>query len=157
MESITPAGLLFLILLIAPVIFYIWRAKKGLKIHVRRIPGVDAIDEAIGRTVELGRPMSFTTGLTGINPLLYACLGVLRYVARKAARYKSKLYVPCNDPEALVLTEATVQNAYRTEKKFSQFDPSSLRFLSEEQFAFASGYMGLIHREKVGCAFLFGQ
>jgi hypothetical protein len=56
-----------------------------------------------------------------------------------------------------VLTDATLQNAYRSENKFSQYDSSSLRFLSEEQFAYASGYMGLIHRENVGAAFLFGR
>ncbi len=157
MEHATPAALILLVLFVAPVLFYIWRAKRGAKISIRRLPGIDAVDEAIGRTVELGRPISFTSGLTGISPLLYACLGVLRYIARKAAIFNSRLFVPCSDPEALVLTEATLQNAYRTENKFSQYDPTSLRFLSEEQFAYASGYMGLIHREKVGSAFLFGR
>jgi len=130
---------------------------KGEQIFVRRIPGVDAVDDAIGRSIELGRPMSFTSGLTGISPTLYACLGVLRYIARKAAIFSSRLIVPCNDPEALVLTDATLQNAYRSEHRFSEYDPATLQFLSEDQFAFASGYMGLIHRENVGSAFLFGR
>lgn len=157
MEHATPAVILLIILLVAPVLYYIRKANKGEEIFIRRINGIDAIDETIGRTIELGRPISFTSGLTGVTPLLYACLGVLRYVARKAARLKSKIFIPCSDPEALVLTDATMQNAYRTEKKFSSYDPTCLRFLSEEQFAYASGYMGLIHREEVGGAFLFGR
>lgn len=157
MEHATPGALLFLTALIAPVLYYVRQARLGKKITIRRLPGIDAIDGAIGRAVEMGRPMSFTSGLTGIGPLLYACLGVLRHVARKAAVFNSRLYVPSSDPEALALTDATLQNAYRTEKKLSHYDPTNLRYLSDEQFAFASGYMGIVQRENVGAAFLFGR
>ena len=157
MEHANPAITILIILFVGPVLYYIWRAKQGREIHIRRIPGIDAIDEGIGRSVELGRPISFTSGLTGVGPLLYACLAVLRYIATKSAIFNSKLLVPANDPEALALTEVTVQSAYRSVNRYSNFDPTSLRFLSEDQFAFASGYMGLVHREKVGSAFLFGR
>lgn len=157
MDHATPAIALFILIFAAILILFIRQAQKGKKFFVRRIAGIDAIDETIGRAVELGRPLSFTSGLTGVTPLLYACLGVLRYVAEKAAMYTSRLFVPCSDPEALVLTDATLQNAYRAQNKFSSYDPSSLRFLSDEQFAFASGYMGLVHRENVAGAFLFGK
>ena len=157
MEHATPIALIFLVALVGPVLFYIQAAKKGRKISVRRIPGIDAIDDAIGRTVELGRPISFTSGLTGISPLLYACLGSLKYIAKRAAVYRSKFLVPCSDPQSLPLIESTVQSAYKSEKKFSQFNPNSIRFLSEDQFAYAAGYMGLTHRENVGAAFLFGH
>lgn len=157
MQHATPAAVIFILVLIIPVLLAIAWEKKGKRINVRRIAGIDAVDDAIGRTVELGRPVSFTSGLTGIQPLLYACLGVLRHVARKAAIFGSQLFVPCSDPEALVLTEATLQNAYRSVNRFSDYNPTTLRFLSEEQFAFASGYMGLISRENVGATFLFGS
>lgn len=157
MEHATPAVLLLIVLFIGPVLLCIRRARKGAEFFIRRIPGIDAIDEAIGRSVELGRPMSFTTGLTRMSALLYACLGVLRYVGRKAAIFGSRLFVPCSDPEALVLSDATLQNAYRAENKYASYNPAMLRFLSEEQFAYASGYQGLIHREKVSGAFLFGH
>ncbi|MCB0323891.1 MAG: hypothetical protein KDD69_09970 [Bdellovibrionales bacterium] len=157
MEHATPAVLILIVLLVGPVLYYIRLANQGRELFIRRIAGIDAIDDAVGRSVEMGRPMAFTSGLTGISPLLYACLGVLRYIGRKAAVYKSRLFVPCSDPEALALTDATLQNAYRTEKRFQSYNPSMIRFLSEEQFAFASGYQGLVHRERVGSAFLFGR
>jgi hypothetical protein len=157
MGHATPAILLLIVFFMAPVLFCIRRARRGAQPYIRRIAGIDAIDETIGRSVELGRPLSFTTGLTRVSPLLYACLGVLRYVARKAAIYGSRIFVPCSDPEALVLIDATMQSAYRAERKSAQYNPGSIRFLSEEQFAFASGYQGLIHRENAGGAFLFGQ
>lgn len=156
MEHATPGAIIFLFLFVGPVLYFIRRATLGAEIFVRRIPGIDAIEDAIGRAVELGRPISFSTGSAGIGPFLYACLEILRHVARRTATFGSKLFVPCIDPEALALTDATIQNAYRSERRLSKYDPSSIRFLSDEQFAYASGYMGLIHREKVGSAFLFG-
>lgn len=156
MEHANPAALLFMLACIGPVLYFIQRAKKGSSLYIRRIPGIDAIDEAIGRSVELGRPMAFTSGLISVSPVFYACLGVLRYIARKAAIFSSKLFVPCSDPEVYVLSDMTVQNAYREENKFSKYNPANVRYLSSEQFAFASGYMGLVHRENVGGAFLIG-
>jgi hypothetical protein len=157
MEHATPAALGLSLLLVVPVLLSIRRAYRGKQFYIRRVPGIDAIDEAVGRAVELGRPISFTSGLAGVGPLLFACLEILRHISRKTATFGSKLLVPCSDSEALVLTDATVQNAYRTEKKFSRYDPATVRFLSDEQFAFSSGYMGMIHREQVGSAFLFGS
>lgn len=158
MEYANPAGWFLLLVFVWPVLHYIHKAKRGKRIYVRRIAGIDAIDEAIGRTVEMGRPMVFTTGLIrGVTPLLYACLGVLRYIARQAAVFRSALFVPCADPEGMVLLDMAVQNAYRTERAFSRYNPANVRFLSDQQFAYASGYMGLVHREQIGAAFLFGE
>ena len=157
MEHASPLVLLLLIAVAGPVLHFIFRARKGQRIFVRRIAGVDAVDDAVGRAVELGRPLSFTSGLTGIGPLFYACLGVMRYVAGKSARFGSRFLVPSGDPEALVLSDATVQSAYRTERRFSSYDPTTVRYLSGDQFAFASGYMGLMQRERVAGAFLFGS
>lgn len=156
-EHATPVMLLMLVAIFAPVLYYIRHARAGGELYVRRIPGVDAVDEALGRSAELGRPISFSTGLTGVSPVLYACLGVLFYVGQKAARYKTKLFVPQCDPEAMAIVEDVVRDSYRSVSRLSQFDPQNILFLSESQFAFASGYMGMIHRENVASAFLFGQ
>lgn len=156
-EHSTPLILLMLVVMLLPVLAYIRYARHHRDMYVRRIPGVDAIDEAIGRTAELGRPLSFSTGLTSVNPTLYACLGVLYYIARRSALYRSKLLVPQNNPEVMAIVEDVLRDAYRSAGRSSLFDHQNIRFLSESQFAFASGYMGMIHREKVGSAFLFGH
>jgi len=157
MEHANPAAIVLILLFTGPVLFSVWQARQGKVVFIRKIAGIEAIQNAIGRAVEMGRPISFTSGLTGVTPRLYACLSVLSHVARQAARFNSRILVPASDPEALALTEATLQNAYRSEKRLSKYDPTCLRFLSEEQFAFASGYMGMIHRERVAAAFLFGR
>ena len=132
------------------------RVRAGYQHSIRRIPGVDAIEGAVGRCAEQGRAVSFTTALTDVGPTLVACIGVLQAVVKKVAQYKLKLFVPQYSPEAMAVVEDSVQAAYSQVGKASQFDPSSIVFLSSEQFAFASGYMGLLHREKPGAAFLFG-
>lgn len=155
-EHATVGMIVLLVLLLAPCVYFLFISKAGKELFVRRIPGVDAIDEAIGRAAEMGRPMSFSTGLTSISPVLYACLGVLFYVARRSARYKSKLLIPQNVPEVVAIVEDFMRDAYRVEGRSQYFDSTDVRFLSDEQFAFTSGYIGMIQRENVASAFLFG-
>jgi hypothetical protein len=152
---------LMVVLLILPPLAAIAVAKRykrqGRDMYIRRIPGIDAIEDAIGRTVEMGRPMMFTFGLATVNPLFFACLGVLNHVARKAARYATRLFVPQKDVEVMAITQASVRDCYQAEGKLESYHEEDIRFLSSEQFAFASGYMGIAHREKVAACFLFGQ
>lgn len=156
-EHATLGIIVLIALLIGPVLFYIQRARRGEDLYVRRIPAITAIDEATGRAAELGRPVSFTTGITSVSPLLYACLGVLHYIARRSAEFKTRLVVPQSDPQVLAITEDTVRDAYRDAGRSSLFDPKNLPFLSEEQFAFAAGYMGMVQREQVASTFLLGS
>lgn len=160
-EHATPGIVAVIVILFGLLTYYIRLAKRSdqdvEQMHIRRLAGVDAVEDATGRAAELGRPMVFTTGLTGVGPVLYACLGVLQHVARKAARYKTKLLVPQNDPAVMAITSDAVREAYRDEGKLSAFDPRSLPYLSDEQFAFAAGYMGLVQREQAASTFLFGS
>jgi hypothetical protein len=151
-------GILFLtVCLIGPVIYFIRVARTRPDLYVRRIPGVDAIDEAVGRSAELGRPAVFSSGLTDVGPVLYACLGVVHYIARKAAVFKTKLLLPQYRPEVMAITEDVAREAYRAEGRAGTFDPTTVTYLSSEQFAFAAGYIGLVQRERVSSAFLFGS
>ncbi len=155
-EHASPAMILILLILAGPLFYFIRKAIKGHQFFVRKIAGIDAINQAIGRSAELGRPVSFCTGLTNISPTLYAVLGVLFHVARRCAIYRNKLILPQNQPDVMAIAESVMKDAYRIEGRLHEFDPSNIIYLSDEQFAFASGYMGTIHREKVASAFLFG-
>ncbi|MCY3020444.1 MAG: hypothetical protein NTW87_15600 [Planctomycetota bacterium] len=153
--------LLMTILMIAPPMLAIALAKRwkrrGVEMFIRRIPGIDAIDEAIGRTVEMGRPILYTFGLSIVDPLFFASLGVLTHIARQAARYATRLFVPQNNVEVMAITQSAVRECYQREGRLDVYREDDIRFMSDEQFAFASGYMGLAHREKVAACFLFGS
>ena len=155
-EHATFGVLVLMIAVVALVLRYIHLARVRKDIYVRRIAGIDAIDEAVGRSVELGRPISFSSGLTSVSPVLFACLGVLYHIARKTARFKVKLLLPQNDAQVMAVADDTARDAYRSENRLAYYDPQNLRFLSDEQFAFAAGYSGMVQRENVGSAFLFG-
>lgn len=156
LEHATPGILLVLVVAVGILFRQLGRAGRGHRHFIRRIPGIDAVEGAIGRSAEMGRSVVFTTALTDVGPVLYACLGVLHSVAKRVAGYKLKLIVPQYSPEAMAIVEDSVRDAYTEAGRGSSFDPQSIVFLSSEQFAFASGYMGLVHREKAGAAFLFG-
>jgi hypothetical protein len=150
----------FVFLVVSLVPFLIYRGLKFSRtqeIYVRKIDGIKAIDAACGRSAEEGRPISFTTGLTPLSPVLYACLGVLSHVTQLATRYKNKLLLPQTQPDVMAVTEELVKESITRENRFASGDIAQFYFLSDEQFAFASGYVGLIQREHVGAAFLFGS
>lgn len=155
-------GMLFLtFLMVAPPLLFIALAKRwkrrGQDMYIRRISGIDAIEDAVGRTVEMGRPIIFTFGLAGVGPLFFACLGVLSHLARMAARYSVRLFVPQQDVEVMAITQNAVRDAYQAEGRQEAYREDDVRFLSSAQFAFASGYMGIVHREKVAACFLCGS
>ena len=156
-EHATPGVLLLLIVLLYSLLRFIRRARCGDDIYVRRIAGVDAVNEAVCRAAELGRPIAFSTGLTGVGPVLYACLGVIFSVVRRAAQYGTRVFLPQIAPDAMAIVEGVARDAYGSVGEESEFDPGTVMFLSDEQFAYASGYMGLVHRENVAAAFLFGH
>jgi hypothetical protein len=155
-DHATPGVLLILLCAGGLLIRELRRVSGGYRHDIRRIAGIDAVEDAVGRCAEQGRPVVFTTALTDVGPVLYACLGVLHAVSKKAAQYKLKLIVPQYSAEAMAIVEDVVREAYRDAGRAAAFDSHSIVFLSGEQFAFASGYMGLMHREKAGAAFMFG-
>ena len=155
-EHATLGVLVLMASVIGLVLWYIAQVRRGREYYVRRIAGIDAIDEAVGRSVELGRPISYSSGLTSVSPVLYACMGILYHIARKVARLKVALLLPQNDAQVMAVAEDTTKDAFRAENRLNAYEPKNMRFLSDEQFAFAAGYSGMVQRENVGAAFLFG-
>jgi hypothetical protein len=153
----TPGTVVLLLAVLLLLFREILRIKAGHHHDIRRIPGIDAVESTIGRCAELGRPVVFTTGLTSVGPVLYACLGVLHAAAKRVAQYKLKLFIPQYQPDAMAIVEDVARDAYNQVGRASSFEPQNIQFLSDEQFAFASGYQGLVNREKVGAAFMFGS
>ncbi|MCX6656715.1 MAG: hypothetical protein NTY03_16590, partial [Candidatus Bathyarchaeota archaeon] len=69
-------------------------AKKNLPTF-RKIAGLDALPEMIGRAAEMGRPVHYTTGLGELNTnmasQLVAGLSVLAYVSELCAKLGVKV------------------------------------------------------------------
>lgn len=146
-----------LLLLAAGIVVTIVTAQRGRIPFIRRISGLNAIDEAVGRATEMGRPILFSGGLAPISIVSLQALAVGSHVARYAARYGSRLIVPVCDQTMMPITEAVVREVYNTEGRPEAYRPEDVRYLSDRQFAYAAGVTGIMHRERVAATFLFGQ
>ncbi len=140
------------------LVFYIGRARKGRKLpSIRRVSGLDALDEAIGRATEMGRPVHFSPGISDVNEAqTMASMAILDYVARKCARNDVPLIMSNNKVLVHTLSEEIIKNAYLTENKPDAFNPDDVRFLTDNQFGYATGVTGIMRRERVATNIAIG-
>ena len=154
------AFLILIVLLVAGYVF-MEQAKLGKSFPVRRIPAFEAIEEAIARSVEMGRPVHMTFGFGTISssmaPQYVAGLGVLAHVARLCGRYGAKLIATLGVPEAIATTEEIVREGYYSAGRPELFNPAyNVRYLTDQQFAYASAVQATIVRENVGANIVVG-
>ena len=151
-------GILVAILILTGLFWtFVSRARRGEALFIRKIPGLEAIDDAVGRAAELGRPIVYVPGLLGLNNITtIASLGILRRVARKAAEYEVDLIMPNADPVVMATAQETVREAYLDAGRPDLFRPQNIVYLTSDQFGFAAGVDGILVREKPGAVFLQG-
>ena len=80
----------------------------------------------------------------------------LDYVARKSARNDVPLIMSNNKVLVHALSEEIIKNAYMTEGKPDAFNPDNVRFLTDNQFGYATGVTGIMRREKVATNIAIG-
>jgi hypothetical protein len=147
----------FVVLITLFVLFNILRAKKGKNLFIRKIAGLAAIDEAIGRATEMGRPVLMVPGLSGLDPIGIQAIRIFAYITRTAAKFSTPIRLLMYNAALYSVAQEIIKDVYQSEGVPEQFDPNSVRFVSDRQFAFAAGVAGLIYREKVAAAFLMGD
>ncbi len=78
------------ILVCGAILLHIQKAKSGKKYQLRPMPALDAIDEAIGRAVEMGRAVHYTPGVGNLThegcPLLCLLPRIFLRISEKSAR-----------------------------------------------------------------------
>lgn len=153
----------FLFRIVAPVFSVIIVGQillaRRRHLFIRRIAGLSAIEDAIGRATEMGRPMIGCTGLGingGIEIVSLQALSILSYVVRAAVRFGTRMVVPVVFSVMMPVTQEAIREAYTVEGRPEMYDPGDIRFLSERQFAFAASTAGLIFREQAAACFWFG-
>jgi len=146
------AGFLFL------TIFFINKAKGGAKLYVRRLAGIEAIDEAIGRATEMGKPILYVLGLgTAADIATIASYTILGRVAKKVAEYQTGLIVPCYDPIVMTVAQETVKTAYMDAGRPDAFNEDMVYFVTNQQFAYVAGVNGVMLRERPATNLYMGK
>ncbi|NUO18268.1 hypothetical protein HUU59_02330 [bacterium] len=148
---------LIVVLFYVLVMFMVKRAKTGQPLWFRRIAGIDAIDEAIGRATELGKPVLYVPGTQNIeNIQTIASIQLLTSVASKAANYDIPIIVPLNRAFMVTVAEEAVKQGFLNAGRPDAFMRDNVRYMSDEQFAFTSGVTGIMMREKTAAHFFLG-
>ncbi|MDI6839770.1 MAG: hypothetical protein QMD71_02770 [bacterium] len=139
------------------LLYYIKKAKIKKSLFIRKISGLEAVDEAVGRATELGKSILYLTGLSDMSEIsTIASLSILGRVAKKAAEYGTTLIVPCYDPVVMSAAQETVKQAHMEAGRPDTYDESKIFYLTADQFGYAAGVDGIILREKPGAVFLQG-
>ncbi len=154
----TLAALVGTIIISLLVIYFVRRARAGHSLFIRRISGLDAVEEALGRATEMGRPILYVPGLSTVDDVAtIAALNILGEVAKKTARFNTPLIVPIADPIVFTVAQETVRQSYTEAGRPDAYDPGSVYFVTDEQFAFAAAVDGIMAREKPATNFLIGM
>ncbi|MEY3022379.1 MAG: hypothetical protein RIS86_1577 [Planctomycetota bacterium] len=132
-------------------------ARSGRPVRIRRIAALEAVDEAVGRATEMGRPVLFVPGIMDMNDIqTVAGVTVLGRVATTAAEYDAELEVPT--ARSLVMTAAreTVQAAHFAAGRPETFNPNAINYITDEQFGYVAYLSGKMVREKPAACFYMG-
>jgi hypothetical protein len=145
--------------LLSFILFYfINRARKDKNLFIRRIAGLDAVDEALGRATEMGRPTLYVPGTSTIADVAtIASLNILGEVAKKTAKFGTPLIVPNTDPIVYTVAREVVKESYTTAGRPDAFTQDIVFFVTDQQFAFAAAVDGIMTREKPATNFLIGM
>ncbi len=144
------------LLLTAIIIYKVISSQTGREPVIRRIPGLNAIDEAVGRATEMGRPVLMIPGSQGLAIENLQALSIFSYIARAVARFGNRSILPTADPVFNGVAEETIRDAYSDMGRSDLFNEGDVRYLTSQQFAYASGVAGILNREKPAASFLFG-
>ncbi|HPB33057.1 MAG TPA: hypothetical protein PLB62_16530, partial [Candidatus Sumerlaeota bacterium] len=139
------------------VMVYISKAQRNPDIFLRKIPGIDAVEEAVGRATEMGKPILYSTGYYDITEISTICsVNILAHLARKVAQYDSRLIVPCKWPVAMAVCQEVVREAYINAGRPDAFNIHDIFFIAGEQFSYTIGVDSLMVRERPAANFFMG-
>lgn len=150
--------LVALAIFLSILLYFVRTAKKGKGFFVRKIAGLDAVDEAVGRATEMGRGVLYVPGLSTMSDVAtIASINILQRVAKKVAEYDTPLIVPNRDPIVYMVARQVVKEGYMEAGKPDSFDEDNVFFVTQSQFAYAAAVDGIMLREKPATNLFLGM
>lgn len=141
--------LIALIIYAILLIWFIYHARKGKELFIRKISGLDAVEEAVGRATEMGKPILYVPGLATIDVIAtIASMNILSQVAKKTAEYNTTLLVPNRDPVVYTVAREVVKEAYTDAGRPDAFNADNIYFLTQDQFGYTSAVCGTMVRDR---------
>lgn len=150
---------LFLIgfIIAGSVVYFIETARRGKKLFIRRIAGLEAVDEAIGRATEMGRPILFISGTQDMdNVQTIAGITILGHVARTIADYDTKIRMPVSRSLVMTAARETIKTSYLAAGRPDAYSDDMVNYVTDEQFGYVAAVNGIMVREKPATCFYLG-
>ena len=151
-------NLIFVVAFTGVLLASIRAARRNPHVYLRRIAGLDAVEEAIGRSTEMGRPILYLTGAGDMGELpTIAATVILGEVAKKVAHYDTTLKVPHRDPIVMAVCQEVVKEAYVAAGRPDAYREDSNFFITSDQFSYTAAVDGIMLREKPAANFFMGS
>ena len=150
---------LFLIALIVggSVVMFIAFARRGKQLFVRKIAGLEAVDDAVGRATEMGRPILFIPGIRDMDDVqTLAALTILGRISRVIADYDTRIFMPTSRSLVMTAGRETVKASYQAAGRPDKYSDDMVTYVTDEQFGYVAAVDGIMVREKPATVFLLG-
>lgn len=139
------------------VLYSIAHARRNPNIFLRKISGLDAVEEALGRATEMGKPVLFVHGLASMGSIsTIAAVNILGRIARKVAEYDAMLKVVNNDPIVMSVSQEVVRESYLEAGRPDAYNEDNIFLVASEQFPYVAAISGIMTREKPATNFFMG-
>ncbi len=149
--------LIFGLILFVSIMWFIISARSGKDLYIRKIAGLESMNESVGRATEMGQPILFIPGTLDLDDMqTIAGLTILGKLAERAAEYDTELIVPVCRSMVLSTAKEIVKESYLKAGRPDAFNPDSVFYLTDDQFGFVAGVDGIIVREKPAANFFLG-
>lgn len=140
------------------IIYFINKAKSGKELFIRKIAGLDAVDDAVGRATEMGRKIFYIPGIQDMDSMqTIAGVTILGRVAKLTAEYEAKIEVPVSRSMVMVTCREIMKEAYTNAGRPDAYNDDMVYYLTDDQFGYAAACDGLFVREKPAAIFLQGH
>ncbi len=150
--------LLILLAVSFAIIYYVQSARKGKDYYIRRISGLDCIEDSIGRATEKGKPILFVPGISDLDDIqTISSLTILSHLAQKAAEYDTEIIVPCRFSMVFSAAREVVKEAYIKAGKPDAYNQDRIFYLTDDQFGYVAGIDGIMVREQPAANFFLGS
>ena len=134
------------------------KAQRGEDIFLRTIPGLKAVEEAVGRSTEMGKPVLFVPGISDMDQVeTVAGVIVLGHVSKMTARYETPLNVPVSRAIVMKAAREACKESSLVEGRPDMFHEDMVHYVTDEQFAYAAGVNGIMVREKPAACIYMGK
>jgi len=142
----------------ATLIYNIRMAERGEDFYLRPIPGLKAVEEAVGRSTEMGKPVLYVPGIMDMDQVeTVAGVIVLGHVSKMTARYETSLNVPVSRSIVMKAAREACRESYMLEGRPDMFHEDMVHYLTDDQFAYAAGVNGIMVREKPAACLYMGK